>query len=285
MHSRRDVLRTGAGVAGTGLLTALAGCSEVPVVGSFFGFDYTEWVYDPNALDSDSVMVVLMNVETILDADDVPDKGDLRDQVTNNYSGELMADDVEYSLSVGNAEILTGSFDVQEIVDGMRFDGDGSHGDFDLYTDDDEEGAVIATDGEFLVRASAFEADTAREEIELLIDTYNGDADRFADVNDDFDQVQGEVDTDDFVFITGQTESATEDAADDTVVTTAITAEIDGEDTNGTYLLLYASEDGIDLDEAESDIESELSEEAELNDVSQDGRLVTAEFTTPTEDF
>ncbi|MFA9414927.1 hypothetical protein [Natrinema sp. HArc-T2] len=285
MHSRRDVLRTGAGVAGTGMLAALAGCSDVPVVGSFFGFDYTEWVYDPDTLDSDSVTVFLMNVETILGADKVPNKGDLRDQITSNYSDELVADDVKYSLNVGSTEVLTGSFDGKGIVDGMGFDGDGSHGDFDLYTDDNEEGAVIATDGEFLIRTSTLEYDTAREEIELLIDTYNGDADRFADVNDDFGQVQGEVDTDTYVFITGQTDSAAEDADNQTVVTTAITADIDGNETTGTYHLLYASEDGVDLDQAESDIESELSEDAELTDISQDGRLVTAKFTTPTEDF
>ncbi|MFA9503703.1 hypothetical protein ACERIM_13130 [Natrinema sp. H-ect1] len=104
-------------------------------------------------------------------------------------------------------------------------------------------------------------------------------------MNDDFDQVQSEVDTDHYVYVSGQTESATEDAADDTVVTTAITAEIDGAETNGTYLLLYASEDGVDLEQAESDVENDLSEEATLGDVSQDGRLVTAEFTVPTEEF
>ncbi|WP_455448861.1 hypothetical protein [Natrinema thermotolerans] len=287
MHSRRDVIRTGAGVAGTGLLTALAGCSEIPVVGSYFGFDYTEWVYDPDGLDSDSVTVFLMNVEAILETDEVENKGDLREEATNNYSGELVADDVEYVLNVGRSEILTGSFDGEAVVDGMGFAAEGSHGDFDLYTDDEEENAVIGTDGDILVKTSGngFSDVDAREEIEHLIDTASGDVDRFVDVNDDFDQVQSEVDTDHYVYVSGQTESATEDAADDTVVTTAITAELDGAETNGTYLLLYASEDGVDLEQAESDVENDLSEEATLGDVSQDGRLVTAEFTVPTEEF
>lgn len=291
MQSRRDVLRMGGGVAGAGLMTALAGCSDVPVVGSFFGdeVDYTEWTYDPETLNSDSssISVTVMNVAAILDEDGVTNKTELRDRLTEDYGEELSADDIEFALSVGFARIFTGSFDGSDVVDGMGVSEDGSYGDFDLYVDEEAENEVVATDGTYLITSSPYEyAEVdAREEVELLVDTYNEDADRFVDVNDDFQLVHDEVNADVYAAINGQTESSTEDAPDDAIVTTGITAEIDGEDTLGTYYLLFKSADGIDLDEVESDVESDLVESAELDDVSQDDRLVTVEFTMPTAEF
>lgn len=54
--SRRDVLRTGARLAATGTIVGLAGCSDLPVVGGFFGesTDFLEWVYDPEEYDADA---------------------------------------------------------------------------------------------------------------------------------------------------------------------------------------------------------------------------------------
>lgn len=270
-------------------MAGLAGCSDLPVVGSYFGgdFDYTEWTYDPETLDSDSISATLVHVAAILEEDEVANKSDLRDGVTENYGDALSADDVEFALDVGFAEVLTGSFDGNDVVDEMGVSEEGSHGDFDLYADEEAENEVIATDGTFLVTSSPYEYAEidARDEVELLLDTYNEDADRFVDVNDDFDLVRDEVDTDVYVFLNGRTESSVEEADDDAVVTTGITAEIDGADTLGTYLLLFKSADAIDLDEVESDAEDNLADTAELGDVSQDDRLVTIEFTMPTEEF
>ncbi|SER57518.1 hypothetical protein [Natrinema salaciae] len=289
MQSRRDVLRMGGGVAGVGIVAGLAGCSELPVVGSYFddGLDYAAWTYDPEAVGSNSISTTLLNVAAILDEEAVSNKSDLRDEVTGTYGEDLSADDVEFVLSVGFAEILTGSFDGSDVVDGMGVSEEGSYGDFDLYADDEAENAMVATDGTHLIRSSPYEyAEVeATEELELLIDTYNEDADRFVDVNDDFDLVRQEVDTTVYVSLNGQTESSSEDAADDAVVTTGITAEIDGEEMLGTYLLLYKTADGIDLDETESNLENSLSESATLDDVSQDDRLVTVDFTMPTDEF
>lgn len=291
MKSRRDLLRSGAGVVAVGGITSLAGCSNVPVVGSYFedGADYTEWAYDPAELDKRSLWISYQDIGTILETDEVPDKGDLRDNVTSNYSGALMADDVEASISVDRAEILYGSFDGDTVVDEMKFSGAENYGDFDVYADsseDKEEDALVATDGDYLVRVepSAREYD-AREELELLLDAYTGDADRYIDVSENFEQVDAELGSGEVKFVNADSEASVEEASDDTVVAMGIGAEIDGEETNGTYVLCYKSEDGVDLDEAETEIEEQLSDESELTDVSQDGRMVTGEFTVPTEDF
>lgn len=294
MQSRRDVLRTGAGLAAAGGIASLAGCSNVPIVGSYFedGVDPTEWAYDPSELGSTSVSTDLTNISSVLEEDEVK-KGEVRDDVTSNYSGTLKADDVDYSLNVGHAQILTGSFDGGDIVEEMEFSAEDSYEGFDIYVDEedeDEEGnasALIGTDGDHLVKSepSQYADFGPREELELLIDTYNDDADRFADINDDFATVHDEVELGAAVFVQGQTESSAEDASDDTVVTTGATLEIDGEDMNVEYLLLYKSEDGIDLDELEQNFEDSMQEGTELNDVSQDGRLVTVDYTMPTEEF
>lgn len=282
MHSRRDVIRTGAGVAGTGLLTALAGCSEVPVVGSYFDDapNYADWTYDPGALDRRSVSATLMNVSAILGQDGVSNKSEMREEATSNYAGELAADDVEYRLSVGAAEVLTGSFDADGIVDAMGFSGDGSHGDFDLYTVDDEENAVVATDGDRLVKSSPFREVDARAEIELLIDTQSGDADRFVDNSDNLSTVDDEMaDSGALVTARALSDSAAEEAGDDEIVASGGTGELDGADAAVEYFLLFKTADGADTER----LESQLSEDddTELNDISRDGRLVTIEYSVP----
>lgn len=291
MQSRRDVLRMGAGAAGAGVMASFAGCSNVPVVGSYFedGIEYTEWAYDPEALGTNSVSTSLMHVADLLDKDDLPNKGDLRENVTENYSGVLMADDVEYLLSIGQSEVLIGSFDADDLVEEMEVSSTDGYGDFDVYTDEaDEEGAedaLIATDGDYLVRSgpSRFYDYGVREQLELLIDTYNGDADRFVDTNDDFEQVIGEIESGDIVSATGVTESEAEEREDGQTVGNASVMNIDGEDVVGTIVWLFKHEDGVDLEEMESDLEDD--ETIELDDISQDGRMVTAEFTMPTDEM
>lgn len=292
MRSRRDVLRTGAGIATAGGLASLAGCSNVPVVGSYFedGIDYTAWAYDPTELGLESMGVTYQHVASLLEEDEVPDKDEMRDEVTSNYSDALSADDVEAVISVGQSEILTGSFDGGEVVDETGLSEEGSYGDFELYADESGDEAVdvlVATDGDRLVRSAPsqhYEFD-AREELELLIDTYNGDVDGYIDVNENFERLHSELGTGDFGFMSARTESATEDSADDPVDAWGIVVTVDGAETNGTYVLVHTSESDVDLDEVESDIEENLSDEAELGDVSQDGRVVTAEYSVPTEDF
>lgn len=292
MKSRRDVLRTGASVATVGGIASLAGCSNVPVVGSYFegGIDYTEWAYDPAELDKQSLWVAYQDVATILETDEVPDKGELRDNVTNNYSGALLADDVEAAVSVGQSEILSGSFDGGDVVDEMEFSSAENYGDFDVYTDSSDEGdddALVATDGDYLVRSAPtryYEFDV-RDELELLIDTYAGDADRYLDVNGNFEQINDELGSGEMAFVTAKTDSSVEDASDDATVAEGVVASIDGAETSGTYVFLYKSEDGVDLDRTESEVADSFGDDVEVNDVSQDGRMVTAEYTVSTEDF
>lgn len=290
MQSRRDVLRTGAGAAGAGLAASLAGCSEIPVVGSYFDgdLDYAEWAYDPDTLETETMSATLMDVAAILSADEVTDKGDLRDELTSNYSGELVADDVDAVLDVGQTEILAGSFDGSEVVDAVELSEDGSYEDFDFYADDEaEENALFATDGVALLKSNPYDLLDfgPREELELLIDTHNGDADRFVDVNDDFQRMSDEIGAKQYLSVSSRTESSAEDAADDSVVASGTSAEIDGAETLGRYVLLYKNEDGIDLEKIESEFEETKQEGVELNDISRSGRMVILELTVPTAAF
>lgn len=292
MQSRRDVLRMGAGVATVGGITSLAGCSNVPVVGSYFEdeVDYTEWAYDPAELEQRSLWVAYQDVGSILETDEVPDKGELRDNVTSDYSGALLADDVEIALSVGQSEILSGSFDGGDIVDEMEFGSADNYGDFDVYTDssgDEERDALVATDGDHLVRTTPapYGEVEVRDELELLLDTYAEDADRYIDINGNFEQVDGELESGDIAFVNANTESSAEDASDDTTVAMGLVASVDGAEMNGTFASLYKAESGVDVDEAETQVTEIMGEETDVTDVSQDGRMVTAEYTVPTEEF
>ena len=303
MRSRRDVLRTGAGVVTIGGLTGLAGCSSVPVVGDDSedtdssersetessddesdSLGYTQWVYDPDEMDSDSMSISLADIDSILSADAYPDedKSNLRDSVSETFEGELEAAEIDSQLSVGYSAVVTGSFDPSDVLDAMSLSDADGYDDFDVYENDEDETTYFATDGDFLIVSESFRFfdHDGREELEVLIDTYGGDTDRFTDTNDDFELLTDELGSGDIVTASGRTE-----AAGDGTVADGFAVAIDGEETSVQFVAVYEDEDAIDLDEIEREIESERGENVEVGDSSRDGRVVTVDYSVPTEEL
>lgn len=286
MNSRRDVLRHGAGLTGIGLATTLAGCSSVPVVGSFFGDEpvYPEWVYDPETVDGESIRLKRTDVSRMLDLEAVPDE-DAREGFADEFGGADI-DDVDYVLEFDRNEIMSVSFDGTEVADELDAESEGSYGSFDLYSDGR---SVTAVSEEYILESSErYDSDrTARDRTELLIDTYEGEADRFVDENEHFERAVDALETGVVVEANAGSSSRIEEANDDDVVAEGMVAEADDESTLLRVVEVYKSEDGYDESEIESQFEgyAESESDVELADLSADGPTVVGEFEMPTEMF
>lgn len=304
MQSRRDILRTATVGAGVGTTTLLAGCSDetsgdngsengdendgnggendgngdetgAETADSSLATEYVDWVYDFESMQNASRTVSVTEMEGYVNG--LPNGDEVRENFETGYGGAISVDDVEYAVDIGFASVLTGTFDAGEVADAMELSAEDSYEGFDLYVSETDRGPVLASDGDYLVKSDGYSIDP-RDEVEALIDAYNGDADRFVDVSDPFERIvaESETETADLVHLAVPTE-------DESLVAYSQTITIDGSESSLRLLELYDNEDAVDLEQIESQIEGD--DTAELTDLSQDGRLLIAEVTVPTEEL
>lgn len=315
MQSRREILRTTTVGAGVSLVTVLAGCSdetssdngnengddgtgngdeetddngaesdgngeepETEAEDVDLATDYVDWVYDFESVSGVSRSVTVTDMGSY--ANGRPDTDEVRRNFEAGYDEAISVDDTEYVVDIGYATVLTGTFDAAEVAETMELSVEDSYEGFDLYASEADQGPVLASDGDYLVKVDGYSND-ARGEIEALIDTYNGDADRFVDINDPFERIAAESDTEtaDQVSLGAPTEEST--GGNQALVAYSQGITLGDSESAVRILELYDDEDAIDTAEFESQVEAD--EDAELTELSQDGRLLTAELTFPTE--
>lgn len=275
-RSRRDVLRAGAGLAGVSAMAGLAGCSNVPVVGQVLGgsVEYTGWVYDPDVVDESSVSVTAVELSALLDTD-IPIEEDVREDVEEEFDGAIDADDLDLIVSVGNTEVLTGEFDTQEVTEAIDLETADSYGSFDLYESDDGDVVIAVTDGYVIESEASFLSNVdPRDELEAVIDTYEGEKEPLADEN--FEALTDELGSG--MYVDTYVDADPDDDVE--IVAEGLAADVDGERVTGKFVVIYVDEDDIDMDE----LETAAEEEEEIVDVSQSGRIVVAEIETDVED-
>ncbi|SEH11992.1 hypothetical protein SAMN04487967_0605 [Natronorubrum sediminis] len=289
MNSRRDVLGMGTRVIGSATMAALAGCSDLPVVGTHTdeSLDYREWTFDPETLDEPNITVTAIDIETLLAGDDPYGEDELREILEGTFHDELDADDVESFVSIAPLEILAGSFDAADIFEALDATSESGYEGFDVAFDEDRE-TMFASNGTFLVAmlGAASPDDASREVLELAIDTYNGDEARFVDTSDDFARITDEIEAGTHTTITGYADSSLEDEPDSSPVADASVASVDGEEADVDLAVLYADEEYADSERLESEIHAEQSgDEVEVEDSDVDGRLVRLEYAMAAEDY
>lgn len=319
MRPRRDVLRTTARGAGVGLLAALAGCGDETsedgetADGSDDGneggdggdgngtetdesdenggeavdeattaLEYTDWMYDPDEQFPIAVGVQEIDIGSVLST--APSYVDeLRPNETDWFGDGLRTEDIDTAVNVNEAVILSGSFDSDGIIEELSVSETADYGGFEFY-EKAENDVTVATDGDVLIGS---EPDinstyTAREAIELLVDTSAGDAANITDENDAFDRIYGANASGNAVFVTLLSEWAAAQVPDDAIVAKHETAAVDSSETTAERRELHKSEDGIDLDEIKSEYEAA---NFEVESIARDGRTVTIELRVATETY
>lgn len=244
---------------------------------------YVDWGYDPEALSDDSIYVMKTDPSALLAAE--PSSADvIRRYYTSGYGEGLEPDDITSIISVGRADILSGSFAPNEVIDETPVADAESYANFEFYDHEEEQNTMIATDGELLMRSEPgrFDPYEAREELELLIDTAADNTQRFVDENETFARMADETAAGDVETVSSMTDSAIDDLPDDAVTASSRTASVGSTETSIEHLEVYHSEDGIDIDELESEFDSPA---LELDHLSRDGRTVTIEWRISTDTY
>lgn len=128
-----------------------------------------------------------------------------------------------------------------------------------------------------------------------VIDTANGNERRYADVNDDFDELAADLGTADYVYGQTMEKTTTDDPEDgyfENLVARAESRRIDGSTTDGRWVLVFDGDDDVDTDDLRGWFESRKHNDGwsvfgEWEDprYSQNGRVGIVEAATETSEL
>jgi len=127
-QSRRDVLRTGAGLASAGLLSGLAGCGVLPSSGGLLGGGnaYRGWLAAPDEVGlGDNYSIFSTAPSTLANSEEFSDEDEfdsLESGVENSFAAvDIDFEDIETTVSLGNdIQVATGSFTVEDLVEELE---------------------------------------------------------------------------------------------------------------------------------------------------------------------
>lgn len=310
--SRRDVLRYGATAGGVGVVGALSGCSAIGgLLGDGADPSYPEWLAAPGEItDDEHYAFFYEDIEGIRDAESAFNASVVDDftnwGVFDQYG--LAPDDVEevvrlapvgspsqqYGFTPG---VISGSFATEDVADTLEtadWQETDSSGEYTLYRSPEEEQFAAVTEG--IVIHDAFVPGIASNDptadLEALIDTKNGEADRYVDVNEDMNVLVDELGTGTFVF------GSTNDPIEETDVTfgrfeglvaEGYTDTVDGDSTDTELVYVFDTADDVDMGAIEdwyagNDTSAAFDDSGDLSS-SRDGRIVTITGTVATADL
>ena len=130
-QSRRDVLRTGAGLASAGVLSSLAGCGVLPGGGGGGGLlggggaYYSGWLAAPGEIDQGDHYTFFAGQPSQMDGNEDFSDTDAYDNIESTAEGssgfgptDIDFESIEQYISLGNGliQIATGSFTVEDIA-------------------------------------------------------------------------------------------------------------------------------------------------------------------------
>ncbi|WP_136716117.1 hypothetical protein [Halorientalis salina] len=289
--SRRQTLRLGAAAAGLGAVGSLSGCSQIKSAVPFIGgASYKQWLPAPDELgDSDHYYFSYTNYKQIRNNEDNFDE-----EAFENYEAEaetdlldLDIDDIDevVSLGFGSASVLIGSFNKEDVTDELEdndFDDEDDQGNFTIYEPENGSGAVAVKGG------TAVYADDS-DAVETIIDTKNGDEDRYVGENEEFKELVNKIGNG--TRVSGRTQEEVDETDEDYgqfegAVASGGTDTVNGETTKIKSVTLFDDADDVPQDEFEDYIDdSDYWDELDNVSVSKNGRAVVVTGQMDTDEY
>lgn len=258
------------GAAATGAAVGLAGCVD-DVLGGSSGSDYDGWLAADLIEDIEDGGVIHVDVQEVAanwpaEAQEEFDIDEMSTELgidERNLDGMVI---IEEGRGMGASEqvVLTGSFDPDEIIEGLGIPED--------FIDDDAEyeGYQILM-GEFAVGDDAI---ILSSEYETLIDAHNGEAELITDVDEEWESALDNV--------AGAGISGVALESDEDAELMGFAMDVSNGDVAVTIYGHFedeaAAEDGRDEIEAEAE-EDFVDEEGEIESIEVDGNVVILEAT------
>ena len=308
--SRRSVLRTGATAGGTVVLGSLAGCeqftgddSDAETTEADDGDDgddepsnpFRQWLPEPDALDEEHYFFRSVDYGQLRQ-----NEANFDPEVYDNYTeDEGLFRELDFSVAdvdwVGfippvlsdTPAVVSGSFSADDVVDPLTEEGyyeeDGEIGEYTLYTEGG--GEVAVTDGTFVITG-----DPDSGHARTLIETKNGERPRYTDASGELETLLEPFGTETFVGGTTR-DPVTDDEADPESlqfagqVGYAFGDAVEGETTTTEILVMFETEDDVDMDAISEYTGGELFSDHSDITATQAGRMVTVTGETPTDEL
>jgi hypothetical protein len=294
--NRRRLLKLG-GVAGT---AALAGCSNIPVVGGGGGGgNYKQWMYAPGEFgDSDHYRTWFVNANQVENNEDaLSDNADSSfDAYTEQYNGQhgLDRNDMDTALTLGLGQVITGSFSADDVsgeLEDNDYDDDTDHEGYTIYTKDEASMAFGVQDGTIVVGTTGGFYSSSDEDpdeiVEGIIDTSNGDVERYQSDSDDMSKLLNMIGTGTLAYTYTQEEvdDGNPDYAQfEGMVGSGAKWTINGDNTQMKSVYLFDSGDDITIDDIEDYADDSLDDYDNVN-VNKNGRAAVVKGKVATDDL
>jgi len=216
---------------------------------------------------------------------------------------EVDYEEVDTRVIVGlviGGRVVTGSFSESDIIDGLEgngFEQDAEYSGYTVLRRERDTGSgvileVVGVSGSTVVggqSAPALGGPAARAVVETLIDTSGGATDRYVNENEDMARLVDELESGAFVFGRTLAPPRETDAANGQFagqVAGGQVTSINGDTSQQTFTLLFASSDDIDTDDIETWTQaSDDFDDIDDISISQSGRVVTVTGKTDTTNF
>ena len=284
--SRRTILRAGSAAVA---ITGLAGCSALPG-GGLGGFNYTQYLYDPDEVDTNSYQFNYFKPSTIVENEDEFDDDvydGTEDSLNISNLTDIDYDEIQHVVQAGQTTVIAANFTKEDVVDELEdndFDDDDEISGYETFYNEQETQGVAIQDNRVIHTGNLrYNSNFDPEDLlELVIESESGDADRYADAYDSFGPL-----TDNLGSGTVVTGTAFDDESDfiglENVVAYGGSLSVNGESSNVKFVFVHDDEGDPDRDDAE-DFTDEI-DDIDDTSISTSGRVTEITGSTDTDDL
>ncbi|WP_324662670.1 hypothetical protein [Haloarcula sediminis] len=241
---------------------------------------YADWMFDPDEIDAESAGFGYVDVPALLDSG-AKSGAELESYYRDMFGDRLTVEDVEameYSFTVNQFVGLAGDVDGASLADGLGLSETEGYRDFTVYGDG--RGYLLAESDEYVLAARGaygIDSDT-RTELELAVDTFLGDSDRYVESAAVYGELVSRVAGGTVAYGELPAPSVAQAAGESEFLETAVSQEIRNDSLVFTVVELYGGEADIDLAAVESKYAGWPSEDVTVRSSSQEGRLAVVEL-------
>ncbi|WP_306053153.1 hypothetical protein [Natronococcus wangiae] len=289
---RRAVLKASGALTTIGL-TGLAGCTgSLPVVGSSGFDDIEDWLVAPDLLDTEHYTVTTTSPAEVEEVAEYMSESDW-DEYQQSYVDVDFAnphpDEVTRYIEAGRYDVVLGEFDAERVGSSLERDeysAGRSYEGYQLYEGPNEATAYAVSDDAVI---SVYDDPDAVETAQLVVDAAEGEAERYADRDQDFEVLGDELSPGHITMAGSHSrieETDVERGRFEDQVAFGMTFEIGEDETDITFVTVFIDENAI----IERDIEAYTEEGNDFDDWREvsydiDDNVVTIDGTIRTRDL
>lgn len=275
-HTRRSVLRRAGTAVGAGALASVAGCVDsLPGLGSG-GTSYETWLPEPDTVTSgDHSSFWFLDTATFESNEDELDDSmvDTLESIEQVWQPVGVDwDETSTILLLDNVvPVVEADFETEDVVDDLEdedFDEDDEYEGYRLFERDTRGFAV--GNGRLIAIGQFIRSEDPIDDLEAIIDVNNGEEDRYVDEVEEMSVLVDELGNG--TSINGRTldapdEPAPEQGVFDEMVAEGHASSINGETADETYVIVYDSEDDVDLDDLEDWVDENDGSDQQFDDL------------------